>query len=460
MLVLKVLFFTGLFIIFYSYIGYGCLVWLLLRLRNFFRPSVRASRRALIVGGAVTTTNAATDATIAKPDAASLPAVTLIIAAYNEADFIVEKIENSLALEYPEEKLEIIFVTDGSTDETPQIAARYERIRVLHSPERKGKVAAMHRAMGEVRTPIVVFSDANTLLNKESIFLIARHYHGAQTGGVAGEKKVMPAEKVRTADSAEAGRGKVAGDVRIAGISRAGNEGATEGAQAAGKGKVAGIGEGLYWKYESFLKRLDSDLFTVVGAAGELFSIRTELYEPPGPDVLLDDFIISLRVCAKGYRVQYEPAAFAMETPSSSLKEERKRKVRISAGAFQSMAMLTALLNPFRYPLLSFQYISHRVLRWTLCPLFLPIIFVLNIWLFAAERSSLLGLLLIAQLIFYMTATAGWLLANRNIKSKLLYVPYYFLFLNVSLYQGYFRYKKGQQSVLWEKAVRERSAAG
>ncbi|HXB91759.1 MAG TPA: glycosyltransferase [Puia sp.] len=431
MFVLKVLFFTGFFVIFYSYIGYGCLVWLLLGVRNFFRPSIRASRRALIGG-----------------ESTALPAVTLIIAAYNEADFIVEKIENSLALEYPAEKLEIIFVTDGSTDETPQIAARYDRIRVLHSPERKGKVAAMHRAMGEVRTPIVVFSDANTLLNKESIFFIARHYHGARTGGVAGEKKVMPAGDVKTA------KGGKAGDARTI-------KGAKGGAaMVAAKGKVAGIGEGLYWKYESFLKRLDSDLFTVVGAAGELFSIRTELYEPPGPDVLLDDFIISLRICARGYRVQYEPAAFAMETPSSSLKEERKRKIRISAGAFQSMVMLKELLNPFQHPLLSFQYISHRVLRWTLCPLFLPIILVLNILLFATEKSSLFGLLLIAQLIFYATATAGWLLANRNIKSKLLYVPYYFLFLNISLYQGYFRYKKGQQSVLWEKAVRERKPAG
>jgi cellulose synthase/poly-beta-1,6-N-acetylglucosamine synthase-like glycosyltransferase len=224
--------------------------------------------------------------------------------------------------------------------------------------------------------------------------------------------------------------------------------------------KIAGIGEGLYWKYESLLKRLDSELYTVVGAAGELFSVRTELYEPVGEDILLDDFIISLKVCMKGYRVQYEPDAYAMETPSSSLKEERKRKIRISAGAFQSMAILKGLLNIFRYPVLSFQYVSHRVLRWTLCPLLLPILFIVNILLLVQTPSGFYGLFLAGQILFYLAATAGWLLANRNIKSKLLYVPYYFLFLNISLYQGFIRYRKGQQSVLWDKAVREKYAAG
>ena len=280
MFFVKLLFFGSIFIIFYSYVGYGFLVWFLIRVKRLFR-----ARRSM-------------------PSSSSeLPRVTLIISAYNEENFIVEKIKNSLALEYPADKLEIIFITDGSTDSTPALVAQFERIRLLHQPERKGKVAAMHRAMGHVRTPIVIFSDANTLLNKESIYNIARHYFLADTGGVAGEKKIMTA-----ADT-----------------------------------KIAGIGEGLYWKYESMLKRLDSELYTVVGAAGELFSIRTELYEPVGDNILLDDFIISLKVCMKGFRVQYEPEAFAMETPSSSLKEERKRKIRISAGAFQSMVILKGL---------------------------------------------------------------------------------------------------------------------
>jgi len=397
MFFLPLLFFGSIFIIFYSYVGYGFLVWFLIRIKSIFRP-----QRAI------------------PASSSELPRVTLIISAYNEENFIVEKIKNSLALEYPADKLEIIFITDGSTDSTPTLVAQFEKIRLLHQPERKGKVAAMHRAMGHVKTPIVIFSDANTLLNKESIYNIARHYFLADTGGVAGEKKIMTA-----ADT-----------------------------------KIAGIGEGLYWKYESMLKRLDSELYTVVGAAGELFSVRTELYEPVGDNILLDDFIISLKVCMKGYRVQYEPEAYAMETPSSSLTEERKRKIRISAGAFQSMVILKGLLNIFRYPVLSFQYISHRVLRWTLCPLLLPVLLIVNILLLIQTKSSFYGLFLAGQILFYLAAAAGWQLANRNIKSKLLYVPYYFLFLNISLYQGFMRYRKGQQSVLWDKAVRDTYVAG
>jgi len=394
MLLFKIVLWVGILTIVYSYAGYGLLVWFLLAAKK----KLRKARTKI--------------ADVAADD---LPAVTLIIAAYNEEDFISQKIANTLSLEYPEDRLQIIFITDGSSDATPALARGYDRITVLHRPERKGKVAAMHRAMQQVTTPIVIFSDANTLLNKESIYNIARHYKDPKTGGVAGEKKIMET----------------------------------------GNGKVAGIGEGLYWKYESFLKRQDAELYTVVGAAGELFSIRTELYEPVGDNVLLDDFVISLRVCQKGYRVHYEPDAYAMETPSASLKDERKRKIRISAGAFQSMGMLAGLLNFFRYPVLSFQYISHRVLRWTLCPLLLPVIFIFNLVLVLKEAGLLYELILAGQVLFYAAAMAGWLLANRNVKSKLLYVPYYFFFLNFSLYQGFVRHLKGRQSVLWDKARRE-----
>jgi cellulose synthase/poly-beta-1,6-N-acetylglucosamine synthase-like glycosyltransferase len=222
---------------------------------------------------------------------------------------------------------------------------------------------------------------------------------------------------------------------------------------------VAGSGEGLYWKYESTLKRLDSQLYTVVGAAGELFSIRTSLYEYVGDNVLLDDFVISLRICAKGYRVVYDPEAYAMETPSASLAEEQKRKIRISAGAFQSMVMLKGLLNIFKTPVLSFQYISHRVLRWTLCPLFLPIVLITNILIVLLNDSTFYNLLLGGQLLFYFAVAIGWFFSSRNRKIPLLYVLYYFFFLNVSLYLGFIRYLKGSQSVLWEKAAREKAIA-
>ncbi|MGN6292493.1 MAG: glycosyltransferase family 2 protein [Chitinophagaceae bacterium] len=391
MIWLEILFFIGLFILFYSYLGYGLLLQLLVSIKKIFSPKAIDTQE-------------------------ELPEVTLIVAAYNEQDFIVKKINNSLELDYPAGKLKLIFVTDGSSDETPALVARFPEITLLHSAERKGKVAAMHRAVvGFANTPYIVFSDANTLLNKESIKNIVRHYRSPEVGGVAGEKKILSTSV----------------DV------------------------LTSTGEGLYWKYESWLKKLDSDFYSVVGAAGELFSVRKDLYEHPGDNILLDDFVISLRICEKGYRLVYEPDAFALEAPSSSIKEEQKRKARISAGAFQSMVLLRSLLNIFKFPLLSFQYISHRVLRWTLCPLFLPLVLILNIIL--VYQSNWIGykLILAAQLLFYLMAFAGWLLYKKKIRISFFYVPYYFLFINISLYIGFFRFLKGNQSVLWEKAKRE-----
>lgn len=390
MLALKLLFFISLFIIFYSYIGYGIVIWILVKIKN------------LVIGKKKLPAND------------FRPPVTLIIAAYNEADFIEQKIANSLELNYPEDQLQLLFITDGSNDATPEIIKQYPRITLLHSDERRGKVAAMHRAMAFVNTPYVVFSDANTLLNKDSIINIVRHYQDPKVGGVAGEKKVIA--------TAEDG--------------------------------TAGAGEGLYWKYESFLKQMDSDFYTVVGAAGELFSVKTDLYENPGATTLLDDFVISLRVCQKGYTVKYAADAFASETPSASIEDEQKRKVRIGAGGFQSMLMLLPLLNFFKYPRLSFQYVSHRVLRWAICPFLLPVILLLNIVLVIYEQGFIYQLILLLQVLFYAAALGGWLLHKRNIKSRLLYVPYYFLFINVCLYLGFVRFVKGRQTVLWEKAAR------
>ena len=387
----SILFFISLFLLFYSYLGYGILLALYLRVRKVFFTRKKPA------------------------EFASLPPVTLIIAAYNEEDFIVRKIRNTLELDYPEGLLTVMFVTDGSTDRTMEIISGYPSFTLLHQDGRSGKVAAMHRAIGFVKTPYMIFCDANTFLNPQSVRKIVRHYSDPAVGGVAGEKKIM------------AGTDDV----------------------------LTSTGEGLYWKYESWLKRLDSEFYTVVGAAGELFSVRADLYESPGANVLLDDFIISMRICQKGYRIVYEPEAFAMETASSNIREEEKRKIRISAGAFQSIQMLAPLLNIFRFPRLSFQYISHRVLRWAVCPLLLPLALVLNIWLLYTSPHLVYTVIFAAQLCFYIAAFAGFLLYKRKIKVSFLYVPYYFLFINISLYIGFARYLKGKQTVLWEKARRE-----
>lgn len=377
-----------LLLIFYTYLGYGALLGLAVAVKRVFKGSRN---------------------TPPLPDE-RLPSVSFIVAAYNEQDCIAAKAHNTLSLDYPANRLQIIFVTDGSTDATPDLLQAFaDRITCLHNPQRAGKIAAVHRAMQLAAGDICVFSDANTMLNPQALRQMVKHYQHADTGGVAGEKRVAAADN-------------------------------------------ATAGEGIYWRYESFLKRLDAELYSVVGAAGELFSIRRALYEPVPPDTILDDFMISLSVAARGYRVAYEPRACATETASADIGEEMKRKIRISAGGIQSIVRLSKLLNVFAYGWLSFQYVSHRVLRWTLAPLALLGVLPLN-WLLWNE-GTLYRLLLAGQLAFYAVALAGWFFALRRVKIKAFFVPFYFLMMNYCVFAGWLRYLKGNQSVLWEKAKR------
>ncbi len=391
MLLIKILFWILIATVLYTYIGYGILLWVLMKLR----------KQSDAVGG------------FRKDE--DLPKVAHIIAAYNEEDFIEKKIANALAIDYPRHLSRIIIVADGSSDRTTELVTKYGEVELLYEPTRKGKVAAMNRAVELTKdVDILIFSDANTLLNKESFRYIIDHYRDPRVGGVSGEKKVIS------------------------------------------DGQVPGQGEGLYWKYESVLKKLDSDYYSVVGAAGELFSVRRELFEKVPENIVLDDFYISLNICRRGLMVRYEPRAYAMETPSFSLKDEKKRKVRISAGAFQSMVIMKDLLDITRYGKLAFQYVSHRVLRWAVCPFALPIILLLNITIVMVQGGTLYAVLLAAQVLFYSLALLGWMFSESpGGRFKIFYVPYYFVFMNVSVWGGLVRYLNGAQSAMWEKARRE-----
>jgi poly-beta-1,6-N-acetyl-D-glucosamine synthase len=388
---LKFLFFTSFLILLYSYIGYGILLYLLVKIKRLF--SKKSSSEA---------------------DPYFEPEITLIVAAYNEEEIIELKINNSLDLDYPSGKLKLIFVTDGSDDATPAIISKYNRITLLHQADRKGKLSAVNRAIKFVETPFIIFSDANTLLNSASVRKIVKHYAEAGVGGVAGEKKIITKEK----------------------------------------DKAVAAGEGIYWKYESFLKRLDSEFYTVVGAAGELFSMRTSLFHEVPSNTIIEDFVQSLQLCKDGWLVRYEPDAYATESASSSMQEEQKRKVRIAAGAFQAMIILKDLFNIFRYPVLSFQFISHRILRWTLCPVCLVTGLISNFLLVYYKEGRLYIVVLLVQIVFYAMAVTGWIFAKKNIKSKVFYVPYYFLFMNLSVFLGFYRHIRKKQTAVWEKAGR------
>jgi len=388
---LKFLFFFSLLLVFYSYIGYGILIYILVKLKRIFSRA---------------------EGTVSP--LTFEPEVTLVVSAFNEADFIEQKIRNSLALDYPAGKLKWLFITDGSNDATPGIIIKFNQIELLHQPERKGKVAAMNRAIKFVETPYVIFSDANTLLNAGAVREIVKHYADPLVGGVAGEKIIISKEK----------------------------------------DKAAGAGEGIYWKYESLLKKLDSELYSVVGAAGELFSVKTSLFHEASENTIIEDFVQSLQICMEGYVIRYEPKAFATETASVSMTEEQKRKVRIAAGAFQAMIILKGLFNVFRYPVLSFQVISHRILRWTLCPICLIVCFITNAAIVYYQNGKLYHVVLLVQIVFYALALGGWLFASRNIKIKAFYIPYYFLFMNLSVFIGFSRFIRKKQTAVWEKAVR------
>lgn len=395
MLTIQLILWILIFIVFYAYLGYGIVLYLMVFVKRMLWRKAKESNIDYE------------------------PEVTLFVAAFNEKDYVDAKVNNSFELEYPQEKLFQVWITDGSNDGTPDLLRNYlnKGVEVFHEDARGGKIGAMNRGMQFVKTPIVVFSDGNTMLGKESVRRIVKLFNDPSVGCVSGEKRIFSKDK----DSA------------------------------------AGT-EGIYWKYESKLKKWDAELYSVVGAAGELFAIRTELFEKVEKDTLLDDFIISLRIAMKGYTIQYDPEAYAIETSSANVKEELKRKIRIAAGGIQSIIRLSPLLNIFRYGMLSFQYISHRVLRWTIAPLSLPIIFILN-GILAFEHgtfnfNSFYSWLFLGQIVFYIMALIGWYLENKAIKVKILFIPYYFFIMNMAVILGIKRYLKGSQSVNWERAKR------
>jgi len=384
-------FWISLFIILYTFIGYGFVLFLLIKIKRLFY------------------TPASFDANL------EFPSVTILVAAYNEEDIVDAKVENTLRLDYPQEKKQIIFVTDGSTDSTTEKLNRFNDVLVLHEDSRAGKMAAIKRAMPFVEGEILIFTDANTFLNDEAIKELVKHYRNDKVGAVAGEKRIFVDQ---TADASSAG-------------------------------------EGFYWKYESLLKKWDYELYSNVGAAGELFSIRTRLYENVESDTIIDDHMIAMRIAEKRYIIAYEPKAYAMETASANTAEELKRKIRIAAGGIQSIFRLKKAANPFNNPVFTFQYISHRVLRWTITPFLLIALFVVNGLIVYHYDSLFYKTIFILQILFYTLSILGYIFESKNIRIKALFVPYYFCLMNYAVIAGIIRYFKKSQSAAWEKSKRK-----
>lgn len=393
-MILKLLFWILFFLLFYTYLGYALVLFVVVRLKKIFFSAEKTPR---------------TDYE---------PEVCLFVTAFNEKDYIHQKVENSFQLDYPKEKIQYVWVTDGSDDGTPDLLKEYTELEVYHQPKRRGKMHAMNRGMQFVKAPIVIFSDTNTLLNKEAIREIVAQFSNPEVGCVAGEKRIIEKES----DAA------------------------------------AAAGEGLYWKFESWVKKMDAQLNSAVGAVGELFAIRRELFEEVETDTVLDDFIISLRIAQKGYKIAYTPNAYAEETASLNVKEELKRKIRIAAGGIQSLSRLSGLLNPFKYGVLSWQFISHKALRWTMAPVSLFLLIFINGWIIGQNNSwtdpGFFTFFFWFQVLCYLLAAVGWFFENRKIRFKLLFVPYYFVSINYAAIRGIFRYFRKKQPASWEKSKR------
>ena len=365
----------------YAYVGYPLLLMVLARL--FARP-VRFS--------------------------AELPSISLIIAAFNEEVLIRDKIINSLALDYPKELLEIIFVTDGSDDKTPEIVASFSELTLLHSAERRGKSNAINRAAAHATHDILVFSDANAFYLPDTLRKIARNFGDPSVGGVSGSKTVRKG----TSAIAES--------------------------------------EGAYWKYESMLKKLESKIASTTGVVGEMMAVRRSEFRPIPSQFINDDAYLAMALMREKRRVIYEPEAVCWEDSAETTHDETVRRQRITAGRFQ--LLFTPNLWPWRDPLMLFLYWSHKFLRLLLGFIMIAALIGNLIVILGNQPPIFFQLTAIVQLLFYGLAAVGYWLEQRGQKRKLPALAYYITSGNLATVGGLTRYLSGRQTVLWEKAQR------
>lgn len=335
-----------------------------------------------------------------------LPTVSIIIPAYNEEGVIREKLENATTVDYPKDKLEVIVVSDGSTDRTNEIVSQFgQGVKLIVQPQRSGKPAGLNRGIAEATGEVVVITDANTMFSPTAVRYLVRHFRDETVGAVLGDLACIPMESFKL--------------------------------------------EHRYWNYERMLKFLESRIGAVLGGQGGIYAIRRSCYHPIPNETWVDDLVIGMLIKQAGYRVIYDTEAQAYEQTTSSVEAEFVRKARIAAGDFQSFAFTWRLLNPLRGSI-AFSFWSHKVLRW-LSPFFMIAVLVANLFLL---NHRLYQITFALQLILYGSGVLGYLTRNIPILSKLLALPYYFLFMNLALLVGFFRWLTGSQRVTWQRIGR------
>jgi cellulose synthase/poly-beta-1,6-N-acetylglucosamine synthase-like glycosyltransferase len=335
------------------------------------------------------------------------PTLSIVIPAYNEEGQIRETLTNKLQLDYPKDKLEIIAVSDGSTDRTDDIVKEYlsHGVRLIRQEPRQGKTAALNRALAVAKGEIIVFSDANSLYEKE----VLRHL---------------------TANFADKNVGYVTGRLVF----------------GSPDANIIGDGSTAYMKYENFLRSLETTMGSIVGVNGGIDAVRKYLCTPMRPDQQ-SDFVLPLKVIEQGYRVVFEPDAVLKEIALNRPMDEYKMRVRVALRALNALKDMKQLLNPLRYGIIAWQLASHKILRYGA---FIPLIGLLVTNLFLLDRGVIYQLVLAAQLVFYTTAFLGWVFERKIQRSRVLYAVVYFCLLNVASFHAFWKMMRGETQAVWK----------
>lgn len=338
------------------------------------------------------------------------PNVTFLITAYNEEKNIQKKLENTLNLDYPRDKLEIIVASDGSTDKTDEIVKRFAgKGVILHRVEgRVGKTETQNQTVKIAKGDIIIFSDATTDYKKDAIRKLVRNYNDPSVGAVSGRYEYV------NPTGAPVGQGTI-----------------------------------LFWKYENFVKGRQTRIKTITGCCGCIYSVRRELYEPLPGDII-SDLVEPLKILEKGKRIAFEPEAVAYEVTEEKASEEFSMRVRVITRGMNGLRYVKTLLNPLKFPFVSYQLNSHKVLRWMI-PLFLVMIFVSNIMILG---KGFYKWTFVAQIVFYLSAFVAWAMEKNGKKIRLMSLPLFFCVVNLASLRAGLNLIRQNKMTTWETVRR------